>query len=136
MTAAAALLDSNVIIYLAGGDPAKAERSRALIGEGGWISAQVLNEVAAVTRRKLRLGWRDVHELLELVRSLFVVEPLTLATHERTLFLAERYNLGVYDSAVIASALLAGCDTLWSEDMHDGLIIDGTLTIRNPYRRI
>jgi predicted nucleic acid-binding protein len=131
----AASLDSNVVIYLAGGDPEKAACSRALIGEGGWISAQVLNEVAAVARRKLRLSWPDVHELLELVRSLFIVEPLTLATHERTLFIAERYKLDVYDSAVVASALLAGCDTLWSEDMHDGLVVQGTLTIRNPYRR-
>ncbi|MEO7177484.1 MAG: PIN domain-containing protein [Allosphingosinicella sp.] len=131
----AASLDSNVIIYLAGGDPAKAARSRALIGEGGWVSAQVLNEVAAVARRKLRLGWQDIHELLELVRSLFIVEPLTLATHERTLFLAERYKLDVYDAAVLASALLAECDTLWSEDMHHGLVVEGTLTIRNPYRQ-
>jgi predicted nucleic acid-binding protein len=130
----AASLDSNVIIYLAGRDPAKAARSRTLVGEGGWISAQVLNEVAAVARRKLRFAWQDIHELLELVRSVFIVEPLTLATHEQTLFVAERYKLDVYDSAVVASALLAGCDTLWSEDMHHGLLVEGTLTIRNPYR--
>ncbi|HEY0130393.1 MAG TPA: PIN domain-containing protein [Allosphingosinicella sp.] len=130
-----ASLDTNVVIYLADRDREKAARSRDLIGEGGWISAQVLNEVAAVARRKIRLAWPDVHELLELVRSFFIVEPLTLETHEQTLFLAERYKLDVYDSAVVASALLAGCSTLWSEDMHHGLIVEGTLTIRNPYRR-
>jgi predicted nucleic acid-binding protein len=129
-----ASIDSNVVIYLADRDPEKAARSRALVGEGGWISAQVLNEVAAVARRKIRLGWPDVHELLEIVRSFFVVEPLTLATHEKALFVAERYKLDVYDSAIVASALLAGCDTLWSEDMHDGLVVEGTLTIRNPFR--
>jgi predicted nucleic acid-binding protein len=129
-----ASLDSNVVIYLADRDPRKAARSKALIGEGGWISAQVMNEVAAVARRKIRLAWPDVHELLGLIRSFFIVEPLTLATHEQALWVAERYKLNVYDSAVVASALLAGCDTIWSEDMHDGLAIEGTLTIRNPFR--
>lgn len=132
----AASLDSNVVIYLADADPWKAARSKALVGEGGWISAQVMNEVAAVARRKMRLSWPDVHEMLALVRSFFIIEPLTLATHEQALFVAERYKLDVYDSAVVASALLAGCDTLWSEDMHDGLVVEGTLTIRNPYRQV
>lgn len=130
----AASLDSNVIVYLAESDPIKWARSKALVAEGGWISAQVMNEVAAVARRKIRLAWPAVHELLALVRSFLIVEPLTLATHEQTLFVAERYKLDVYDSAVVASALVAGCDTLWSEDMHHGLVVEGTLTIRNPYR--
>jgi predicted nucleic acid-binding protein len=130
----AASLDSNVVIYLTDRDPEKSARSKALIAEGGWISAQVLNEVAAVAHRKVRLAWPAVHELLALVRSFFIVEPLTLETHEQTVFLAERYKLDIYDSAVVASALLAGCDTLWSEDMHHGLVVEGTLTIRNPYR--
>jgi predicted nucleic acid-binding protein len=46
--------------------------------------------------------------------------------------LAERYQLGVYDGMIVAAALVAGCTTLYSEDMHDGLVID-QLTIRNPY---
>jgi predicted nucleic acid-binding protein len=130
----AASLDSNVIVYLAESDAGKRARSKALVAEGGWISAQVMNEVAAVARRKIRLAWPAVHELLALVRSFLIVEPLTLATHEQTLFVAERYKLDVYDSAVVTSALIAGCDTLWSEDMHHGLVVEGTLTIRNPYR--
>jgi predicted nucleic acid-binding protein len=130
----AASLDSNVIVCLAESDSGKRARSKALVAEGGWISAQVMNEVAAIARRKIRLAWPAVHELLALVRSFLIVEPLTLATHEHTLFVAERYKLDVYDSAVVASALLAGCDTLWSEDMHHGLVVEGTLTIRNPYR--
>jgi predicted nucleic acid-binding protein len=130
----AASLDSNVIVYLAESDAAKRARSKALVAEGGWTSAQVMNEVAAVARRKIRLAWPGVHELLALVRSFLIVEPLTLATHERALYVAERYKLDVYDSAVVASALLAGCDTLWSEDMQHGMVIERQLTIRNPYR--
>jgi predicted nucleic acid-binding protein len=47
--------------------------------------------------------------------------------------LAERYILNIYDAMIVAAAQLAGCTVLYSEDMHDGLVID-RLTIRNPYR--
>ena len=57
---------------------------------------------------------------------------MTLETHERGSNLRERYQLSVYDGMIVAAALLAGCTTLYSEDMHDGLVID-RLTIRNPY---
>ena len=38
-----------------------------------------------------------------------------------------------YDSALLASALLADCDTFYSEDLQNGLVIEGSLTIRNPF---
>ena len=34
---------------------------------------------------------------------------------------------------MIASALGAGCDTLWSEDMQHGMLIEERLRIRNPF---
>ncbi len=47
--------------------------------------------------------------------------------------LAERYCLSVYDAMIAAAALTAECDTLYSEDMHDGLVIDGRVRIVNPF---
>ena len=35
---------------------------------------------------------------------------------------------------IVASAIQAGCDTLWSEDLQDGMAIDDTLRIANPFR--
>ena len=61
------------------------------------------------------------------------VEPLTLETHARGRLVAERYGLSVYDAMIVASALLAECDILYSEDMQDGLLIDQRLRIRNPF---
>lgn len=46
---------------------------------------------------------------------------------------AERHRLSVYDAMIVASAILAECDTLYSEDMQDGLLIDNQLRIRNPF---
>jgi predicted nucleic acid-binding protein len=47
---------------------------------------------------------------------------------------AERYELSVCDAMIAASALHADCDTSWSEDMQDGIVIDGQLHIVNAFR--
>ncbi|MDB5710805.1 MAG: VapC toxin family domain ribonuclease [Sphingomonas bacterium] len=101
--------------------------------DGGTISVQVLNEIANVARRKLGLTWPQVVTFLAELRSLVAVVPLTVETHEGALWLSERYRMSFYDASIVSAALIAGCDTLWSEDMQDGLTINGRLTVRNPF---
>jgi len=126
--------DSNVLLYIASADPAKAERAESLIGEGGVISVQVLNEITNVARRKMGMSWTETRSFLSLVRSLLPVQPLTIDIHETGLALAERYGLSIYDAMIAASALHANCDTLWSEDMQDGMALDDRTCIVNPFR--
>jgi predicted nucleic acid-binding protein len=71
---------------------------------------------------------------LSLVRSLLPVQPFTIDFHETGLVLAERYGLSIYDAMIAASALHADCDTLWSEDMQDGMALDDRIGIVNPFR--
>jgi predicted nucleic acid-binding protein len=125
--------DTNVLVYLASGDLAKADRAEAMIAGGGGISVQNLNELANVARRKIGMSWQDTHAFLSLLRGLLNVHPVSVETHETGLALAERYQLSIYDSMIAASALQAGCDTLWSEDMQHGMVIDGRLRIVNPF---
>ena len=40
--------DTNVLLYLASGDPVKADRAEGLVAEGGTISARTLRD--AITR--------------------------------------------------------------------------------------
>jgi len=49
--------------------------------------------------------------------------------------LAERYAFSTYDAMIAASAMLSGCDTLWSEDLQHGMAVDDQLRIVNPFRR-
>jgi predicted nucleic acid-binding protein len=126
--------DTNVLVYIASGDAAKADRAEATIAAGGAISVQVLNELTNVARRKIRMSWTDTHAFLTMLRGLLTVHPLTLEIHETGLALAERYGLSIYDAMIAASALHAGCDTLWSEDMQHGMTLDGGLQIINPFR--
>lgn len=125
--------DTNVLIYLASADVSKADRVDELVAQGGVVSVQVLNEVANVARRKMNLSWDETTQFLATLRSLVAVEPLTEETHVAGLRLSERYQLSVYDGLIAAAALLADCDVLWSEDMHDGLVVDQVLQIRNPF---
>ena len=126
--------DTNVLIYLASDDAAKADRAEAIIGSGGAISVQILNELANVARRKMRMSWRDTHAFLSLLRGLLTVHSFAVETHETGLALAERYNLSIYDAMIAASALDADCDTLCSEAMQHGMVLDGRLRIVNPFR--
>jgi predicted nucleic acid-binding protein len=129
----AAFFDSNIVLYSAGSDLGKAERSDALLRQGGWISVQVLNEIANVAQRKMRYDWDRTHALLDTVTRLVEVVDLTQALHRRGLMIAERYKISVYDAMIAAAAQATNCSRLYSEDMHHGLVIDGALRIENPF---
>ena len=125
--------DTNILVYALSTERAKVDRSDELMAAGGVISVQVLNEFAAVARRKYQLEWPLVRARLQDLQDIFTVEPLTLETHQRGVEISARYGFGLYDSMIVAAAQLAGCSTLYSEDMQDGQVIGG-LTIRNPYK--
>lgn len=126
-------LDSNIVLYLLSGDAAKADRAQALLESGGVISVQVLNEVTSVCQRKLKMPWPEIDALLMAVKAACEVLPLTLASHEKAVDVAKRFQLSFYDANIVASAILSGAPMLLSEDMHSGTLIDG-LEIRNPFK--
>jgi len=126
--------DTNVLLYIAAVDPAKADRAKELIGAGGMISVQALDEITNVARRKMGMSWAETRAFLSTIRGLLPVRPLTIDVHETGVRLAERYGLSIYDAMIAASALHADCDTLWSEDMQDGIVLDDRLRVVNPFR--
>ena len=121
-----------MLLYAASGDPAKADRAEELIGAGGMVSVKVLNEITNVARRRMGMSWAETRAFLTMIRGLLPVRPLTIDTHETGLALAERYGLSIYDT-MIAASLHTDCDTLWSEDLQDGIVLDGRLRILNPF---
>jgi len=105
------------------------------LAKRGLISVQVLNEFANVAHRKLRRSWPTIFQALAAVRTLCPPpRPITVETHELALSIAAQIGYQLSDAMIIASALEAGCDTLLSEDLQDGQVIDGRLTIRNPFQ--
>lgn len=126
--------DTNVLLYLVSTDAGKADIAEAKLAGGGHLSVQVLNEFASVARRKAGLDWREIDEVLGSARQMCRVHSLTVETHDAARGLAQQHGLGFYDASIVASALLAGCDVLYSEDLQDGQRFDRVLQVRNPFR--
>jgi predicted nucleic acid-binding protein len=125
--------DTTILIYSISSDAPRASTAEKLLTDGGWISVQVLNEFAAVARRKLKMSWQETTEALSAIREL--CEPplaLSIETHDAALKIAARYGYHVYDALILAAALEAGCDILYTEDMQHGQSI-GPLTMCNPF---
>jgi predicted nucleic acid-binding protein len=128
-------LDTNVILYAFRKEDPRRPKAEALLIGGTMLSVQSLNEFVNVSRRKLNQDWKEIHHALAILRVFCPAPaPLTVETHETALRIAERYKYSVYDSSIIATALEAGCDTLYSEDLNNGQVIESRLTIRNPFR--
>jgi len=127
-------LDSNVLVYAFTDDPRTAT-ARALLARGCTISVQGLNEFVNVVRRKLGHSWDEIRAALAVIRDLCpIILPIDVDTHETALRLAERHGFAMFDALMVATASKAGCTTLWSEDMQNEMLIDGTLRIANPFR--
>ena len=124
-------IDSNVVLYLFSSDTVKADRAESLLQSGGLISVQVLNEVASVCLHKLKMTWEDVDAVFETLKSTCEVLPVTLASHEKAVGLAKRFQISLYDANIAATAILCGADTLFSEDLQNGMSMD-SLTVVNP----
>lgn len=58
--------------------------------------------------------------------------PITSDTHASAIAIARDHGLSFFDALIVSSALEAGCDRLYSEDLQDGRRFPG-LTIVNPF---
>jgi predicted nucleic acid-binding protein len=127
-------IDTNVLVYAFTADP-RAAAAQALLAQGCVVSIQGLNEFVTVARRKLAMSWREVEEALAAIRRLCPpVAPMDVETHLDGLRIAERHGFAFFDALMLASARRAGCAQFWSEDMQHGMVIDGAMTISNPFR--
>lgn len=129
----ASFFDTNILVYFAIQGTPRANRAAELVENGGTINVQVLNEFTNVARGKMRMTWEEVGDTLQFMRELLEVEPLTVEVHERAVFFAERHNFHIYDATIVAAAIESGCNTLFSEDMQHGLLVEGRLRIVNPF---
>jgi predicted nucleic acid-binding protein len=133
MNAAEVFFDTDVLLYLVSADSGKAQIAESVVAGGGHVSVQVLNEFVSVARRQARLDWPEIEEVQGVVRELCQVHPLTIESHDLACRLARDHGLSLFDASVVASALLAGCNALYSEDLQDGQVFRRTLRLQNPF---
>ena len=128
-------IDTNVLIYgYSEDEPDKRQQAIDCVRSGeAWISTQVLNETINVLKRKFSLSYSQIREAVQELSEGFPIVLVSVNTIEMALNLAERYQYSYFDSLILASALEARCQILYSEDLHDGQRIENQLTIINPF---
>jgi predicted nucleic acid-binding protein len=90
-------------------------------------------EFTNVCLRKLKMSKEDTFEnALNLLEGA-QVKPVTKELVRQSFTLSLKYGFSHWDSLIVASALQAGCSTLYTEDMHNGQVIEGKLKIVNPF---
>lgn len=129
-------LDSNVWFYafVDSRDLAKHRQAKRLIAQGSInISLQTIGEVCNSLLRKTSITESEIQEMISEFYQNY--EPIVPTEQDflKASELRNRYNFSHWDSLMIATALHTGASEFYSEDMQDGLVVDGTLTIRNPF---
>ena len=122
-----------MLLYVLSADTEKADIAEGLLAQGGATSVQALNEFTNVSLRKFRMPLADVREALAVVRRCLKVVQVTQEVHALGLDLMERYRFSVYDSMIVAAALISECTVLWTQDSLSGLKVDRLLELRNPF---
>ena len=134
-------VDTNVLLYAVDEDePAKRKRAREFLRQLGrtdepLLMWQVLGEFLAGLRRwEQQRGYdpRRTRRYFELMTSRMRIEYPNLAAAERSFEFRDRYSLSHWDSMLLAACATAGVDTLYSEDMDDGMTYD-TVKVVNPF---
>jgi len=126
-------LDTNVLVYCHSNDePDKQETAIGLIDSNSIISTQALSEYLNVIKRKLKLPKEKILDICLQNIEMCILQPVTFFTLQHAKSLLYRYDFQLFDSIIVASALEAGCNVLYSEDLHHGLLID-EMEILNPF---
>src|SRR6266545_8142954 len=133
-----AFIDTNIWLYAfsTSQDKLKSQQAKMLLRRTPQIAlcTQVVNEVSVNLLRKFQADERDIRKLVRsLYRKYLIIEfNRTILLQASDLRIA--YQVSYWDSLIIASALVVGATTLYSEDTHDGLIVNNQLTVVNPLK--
>jgi predicted nucleic acid-binding protein len=132
-------IDSNVWLYalLPKQDQRKEYKAHNLIQQYKGltvVSTQVVNEVVSNMIKNKAMdeeGLRDlIHSFYRDCQVVIADELVQIDASQ----LRERYSFSYWDSLIISAALFGDATILYSEDMQDGLLVDGRLTIINPFK--
>ena len=134
---AKAFIDTNIFIYLYSVDEEEKNHraSDALEKYNCVISTQTLNEFSNFCIKKWKLEPADISLAITEMCTACSLEYIDEGIVQQALQIHGRYGYAFYDCLMLASALASGCKYLFSEDMADGQIINGTLEIVNILSR-
>jgi predicted nucleic acid-binding protein len=125
--------DTNILVYaISDQDPMRRERARVLLDEGGATSVQVLNELCSVMSRKFRRPHNEIEQVVDIFSEGLDIFPLTVQSQRLAMHIAARYRVGIYDANILATAEIAGLETVVSEDFSHRAQYGG-VKVMNPF---
>lgn len=130
--------DTNILVYAQQGGKSEPrhERASSLIYAATLIDScipiQVLSEFMNVCKRKLAIAPLDAVSQVQDYLDVFACPQTTASDVTEAAMLAEQMTLSYFDALILTVAQRNGATIFLSEDMHDGLEIDG-LRIVNPF---
>ncbi|MDO8753406.1 MAG: PIN domain-containing protein [Anaerolineales bacterium] len=125
--------DTNVVVYTLDADTNKRHAAISVMRAHPVISVQVINEFLSVATGKMKLPRTTANRLAQILMKRCEVFDLTVEVVRHAISLGERHQLSHWDALIVASALHAGCDTLYSEDLQDGQMFEDRLKVNNPF---
>jgi predicted nucleic acid-binding protein len=130
-------IDTNIWLYAFNDsqDAQKTLRARQVIRQTPQIviSSQIINEVCNNMLRKFGASENDIRKLVRSLYRKYLVVEFTRDILLQASTLRATYMLSYWDGLVLSSAISAGARQLYSEDMQEGLVINGLLKIVNPF---
>ena len=127
-------LDTNILVYChSNAEPEKQKIATNFFEYYPVISTQVLSEYINVVKRKLKLPKDEIMDVCMQNIEMCVLQPVSFTTLKYARNLLDRYDFQLFDSIVVASALEADCHILYSEDFHQGLLVENRMKIINPF---
>lgn len=129
-------IDTNILVYCYTVDePIKQQKALDIVNnQDTFISTQVLTEFSNTLKKKFKLDWQKIMNIISEVNTNFNVFLNKPSTIEQACQIADKYQYSFYDSLIISAALSCNCKTLYSEDMQDGQVIENRITIVNPFK--
>ena len=127
--------DTNIIVYAhTSSEEDKQNRVIEILDNANLvISTQVVKEFISIMVRKFGQPIKDIKFQIDEIIDIASVVNEDLELIDSAIKINQTYQYRFYDCLIIAAALRADCKTLLSEDMHHGQVIEGTLTIINPF---
>jgi predicted nucleic acid-binding protein len=130
-------IDTNVWLYafIRSDDAGKHVAAKGLVETVKIVTSfQVINELCVNLLKKTDLKEPDIAGLISSFYNRYEIVESGQHLLERASDLRSASNFSYWDSLIVAAALLSEAKILYTEDMHDGLIVDKTLKIVNPFK--
>ena len=131
-------VDTNIITYAHLTDEREKHEAAVLllrdrtVDSNLWISTQILSEFYSSMSKNKVAHEAIVGFITPMIHSMNIL-AVSVETVKMALIIKGNYKFSYWDSLMLSAALECNCDVVYSEDLQHNQVIEGSLTIVNPF---